>query len=60
MADSRSENLDREFDPVADDAREVVLDEDGEPSPPPTLDPDERVEADEEDDEPLPDDERPV
>lgn len=57
--DDTPDGLDREFEPVADDEREVELEEDGEPSPPPpTLDPDERVE--DKDEEPLPDDERPA
>jgi hypothetical protein len=44
-----------EYEPNLDDEREVELDEE-EPSPPATLDPEERVE--EESDELLPDDER--
>jgi hypothetical protein len=38
-----------EYDPKPEDERPVPLD-DEEPSPPPTLDPDERVEEDEEPD----------
>ncbi|MBN9141798.1 MAG: hypothetical protein J0H23_13330 [Micrococcales bacterium] len=47
-----------EYDPNPDDERPVPLEEE-EPSPPPTLDPEERVEEDEPDDIPL-DDERPA
>ena len=46
-----------EYEPNLDDEREVELDEE-EPSPPPTLDPEERVE--DESDELLPDDDREV
>lgn len=55
---TNGDSMDREFESNADDEREVDLDEDGEPTPPPTLDPEERIE--DEDDEPLLDDERPV
>lgn len=47
-----------EYDPNPDDERPVPLEEE-EPSPPPTLDPEERVEDEEDDDVPL-DDERPA
>lgn len=59
IMDGVGDSIDREFEPVADDERVVDLDEDGEPTPPPTLDPDERIE-DEYDDEPRSDDERPA
>jgi hypothetical protein len=60
MGGGPDDGIDREFEPVADDEREVDLDEDGPPAPPPTLDPEERIEDDRDDREPLPDDERPV
>ncbi|HLU64028.1 MAG TPA: hypothetical protein VKY66_05815 [Protaetiibacter sp.] len=47
-----------DYEFIPDDERIVPLDEE-EPSPPPTLDPDERIEHEDEDDVPL-DDERPV
>ncbi len=47
-----------DYEPNSDDERPVQLDED-EPSPPPTLDPEERVEE-EGDDDPGLDDERVV
>jgi hypothetical protein len=51
----------REFEPNPEDEREVPLDEDedGFETPPPTLDPEERLEAEAPDDAPL-DDERPA
>jgi hypothetical protein len=55
---SIDESIDREFEPIADDEREVDLDETAEPAPPPTLDPEERVEDD--DEESWPDDRRPA
>lgn len=49
-----------EYQADPDDEREVDLEkEGGEPVAPPTIDPDERIEADEDEDLPL-DDERPV
>jgi hypothetical protein len=51
--------MDREFEPVFDDEREIDLDDEDEPDAPPTLDPAERVEAPAPEP-PLPDDERPV
>lgn len=52
--------MDREYEPNPDDEREVELEE--EPKlPPPTIDPDERVELDEaEPEKTTPDDEREV
>lgn len=47
-----------DYEPNPDDERPVPLEEE-EQAPPPTLDPDERVEEDVDDDIPL-DDERPV
>lgn len=47
-----------DYEPNLEDERPVPLDEE-EPSPPPTIDPDERVETNEGDDIPL-DDERPA
>ncbi len=47
-----------DYEPDPEDEREVPLEEE-EPSPPPTLDPEERVEE-VEDDDALPDEERPV
>jgi hypothetical protein len=46
-----------EYEPNPEDERVVDLDDDDLPAPPPTLDPDERLE-DARDDEPQPDDER--
>lgn len=52
---------DREYEPIADDERiEPLVEGDELPAPPPTLDPEERIEVDDEEDEVLPDDERPV
>jgi hypothetical protein len=51
--------MDREFEPNPDDEREVDLSDEPEPPAPPTLDPDERIEL-EEDEEPLPDERRPA
>jgi hypothetical protein len=50
-------DYDIEYEPNPDDERDVPLDEE-EPSPPPTIDPEERVE--ETDAELVEDDERPV
>jgi hypothetical protein len=50
-------DYDIEYEPNPDDERDVPLDEE-EPSPPPTIDPEERVE--ETDTEFVEDDERPV
>jgi hypothetical protein len=53
-------DFEREYQIDPDDEREVDLEkEGGEPIAPPTIDPDERVEADEGDEMPL-DEERPV
>lgn len=50
--------MDREYEPNLDDERPVELDSDDEVLPPPTVDPEERIEA--EPDEPPVDDERPA
>ncbi|WP_157155797.1 MULTISPECIES: hypothetical protein [unclassified Diaminobutyricimonas] len=53
-------DFEREYQTDPDDEREVDLEkEGGEPVAPPTIDPDERVEAEEDTDIPI-DDERPV
>lgn len=54
--------MDREYEPNSDDEREVDLDESAETLPPPTIDPDERVERPETDlgERPLEEDERPA
>ena len=58
---ARGLSMDRDYDidyePNPDDERDVLLDEE-EPSPPATIDPEERIE--EPDDELVEDDERPV
>ena len=41
---------DREYEPILDDEREEDLSDEPEKMPPPTLDPDERIEAEEDDD----------
>ena len=52
--------MDRDFEPNPEDEREVDLsDETEEPTPPPMLDPEERVEVEEDDDAPL-DEDRPA
>jgi hypothetical protein len=51
--------MDREYEPNPDDERvEPLLEDDDEPIPPPTLDPDERVEGS--DDRPVRDEDRPA
>ena len=50
-------DYDIDYEPNPDDERDVLLDEE-EPSPPATIDPEERIE--EPDDELVEDDERPV
>ncbi|UYN84577.1 MAG: hypothetical protein KIT89_05200 [Microcella sp.] len=50
--------MDREYEPNLDDERSVELDDDVVDVPPPTVDPDERIEAEPE--APAIDDERPA
>jgi len=50
--------MDREYEPNVDDERPVELEDDLEAVPPPTVDPDERIEAEPE--EPPTDEERPA
>lgn len=51
--------MERDWHENPEDEREVDLNVEEDPVPPPTIDPDERIELDEPD-LPLPDDERPV
>jgi hypothetical protein len=52
--------MERDFEPNPEDEREVDhFDETEEPSAPPTLDPEERIEVEEDDDAPL-DEDRPA
>ncbi|MBU1251483.1 MULTISPECIES: hypothetical protein [Microcella] len=54
--------MDREYEPNSDDEREVDLDASEETLPPPTIDPDERVERPEvePDERPVDEDDRPA
>ncbi|MER3387171.1 MAG: hypothetical protein RIC81_11350 [Microcella pacifica] len=54
--------MDREYEPNSDDEREVDLDANEETLPPPTIDPDERVERPEAEaaEGPIDEDERPA
>ncbi|WP_403020984.1 hypothetical protein [Salinibacterium sp. GXW1014] len=49
----------KEYEPILDDEREEELVDEPEVKAPPTIDPDERIEVEEDDDVPL-DDERPA
>ncbi|MEO6504692.1 MAG: hypothetical protein ABIW36_04155 [Terrimesophilobacter sp.] len=51
--------MDSDFEPNPEDEREVDLSDETEPSPPPTLDPEERIEVEDSDDAPL-DEDRPA
>lgn len=53
--------MDREYEPNLEDERVVDLGDEGEPpAPPPTVDPDERVELADDEESPPNDDERPA
>jgi len=58
----QEDSMDREYEPNSDDEREVDLDGNEETLPPPTIDPDERVERPETEDgeRPFDEDERPA